>query len=102
MSQLPIEINGRAYSISCEDGQEAHLRQLADYVETRVQDVVQSAGQVGDARILVMACLLIADELSDLTSEHQKTFESTENRAADIIEALAAQLEAIAARLEET
>ena len=65
MSQIDVTVNGRSYSIACDDGQEDHLRDLAAYVDKRVQELVATLGQVGDLKLLVMASLLIADELSE-------------------------------------
>ena len=65
MAQLTVTINGRGYPIACDDGQEEHLKKLAAYVDKRVSELATAMGQIGDTRLLVMACLLIADELSD-------------------------------------
>ena len=69
MGQLAITVNGRSYPIACEEGQEKHLAELGAYVDKRVKDLITSVGQVGDTRLLVMASLLIADELSELYDE---------------------------------
>lgn len=69
MAQVTVRINGRAYQVACEDGQEAHLDKLAAYIDQRVADLVKDVGQVGDARLLVMTSLLIADELADAYDE---------------------------------
>jgi len=69
VGQLAITINGRSYQIACEEGQEKHLSELGAYIDKRVKDLVTSVGQIGDTRLLVMASLLIADELSDLYDE---------------------------------
>ena len=66
MAQVSVTINGRRYEIACDDGQEAHLTRLSKYIDKRVGELVAAVGQVGDARLLVMASLLIADELSDI------------------------------------
>ena len=69
MAQVSVRINGRHYQVACEDGQEAHLQKLAAYIDDRVSELVRDVGQVGDARLLVMASLLIADELADAYDE---------------------------------
>ena len=69
MATVTIHINDRAYSIGCDDGQEAHLAKLAEYLDGRVRELAASIGQVGDARLLVIAGLLISDELSDAYAE---------------------------------
>lgn len=65
MAQVAVTINGRNYRIACEDGQEEHLIQLSGYLNGKVEELVRAVGQIGDTRLLVMAGLLIADELSD-------------------------------------
>lgn len=63
MNQVDVSINGRTYAISCDAGQEAHVSRLARYLDQKVSGLTKSVGQVGDARLLVMASLLVVDEL---------------------------------------
>ena len=65
MAQVSVPVNGRSYAIICEDGQETRIRRLAQYVDAKVAGFVGSVGQVGEARLLLLAALVIADELSD-------------------------------------
>lgn len=69
MAQVSVTINGFTYSVGCEDGQEAHLLAMADQVQTRIRSIKALGGQSGEARLLVLASLLMADELHDLTIE---------------------------------
>lgn len=116
MSQISITINGRDYSIVCDDGQEQHLSRLAEYLDKRVAELVDSVGQIGDARLLLMVGLLIADELSDAYAElaargegampvQTRGRERDSARMADemavMIETASRRIEAIAARLEQ-
>jgi len=66
MAQVTIEVNGRPYTVGCEDGQEPHLKELAKLFDRQVRQVSQDMGQLGDTRLFLMAALLLADELSDL------------------------------------
>ena len=66
MAQVEITINSQSYRIACEDGQEQRLRDLAQMVDAHVTDLVGQVGQVGHSRLLVMASLVVADELLDL------------------------------------
>ncbi len=104
MPQVDVNINGRRYQIACDEGQEEHLSQLAEYVDKRVQELVGAVGQVGDARLLVMTSLLVADELAEAYSaieDNAETGNSAGNVAADERdEALASMLEAMASRIE--
>jgi len=102
MAQVAVTINGRKYQIACDDGQEAHLTRLGSYVDKRVNELVAAVGQVGDARLLVMASLLVADELSDVYAEvealRSTDTDAPERRAAE--ESLGQQMEILAERIE--
>lgn len=105
MAQVEVTINNRSYRIACDDGQDQHLTQLADYIDARIQELVATVGQVGDARLLVMASLLIADELSEtldtLHSKESKPDNSpTVDHVAQSMESLADRIERIAEQLE--
>jgi cell division protein ZapA len=108
MAQVSVTINGRVYDISCDDGQEEHVAGLASYVDDRVSELARSIGQIGDARLLVMASLLISDELVEAAREIQTLKSRSEaeveervmERESDGIDALSSRLEELAARLE--
>ena len=107
MAQVSVTINGRNYRIACDDGQEAHLTKLAEYIDQRVAELVEAVGQIGDTRLMVMAGLLIADELSDKYDElaelkNNGAAAADTDAIANRVEALAARIETIAARLEDT
>ncbi|WP_374469286.1 cell division protein ZapA [Phenylobacterium sp.] len=65
MAQIQIEVNGRPYAVGCEDGQEAHLHELARMFDRQVRHVSADMGQLGDTRLFLMGALLLADELAD-------------------------------------
>lgn len=69
MAQLTITINGFTYVVGCEDGQETHLVAMAAQVQKRVDSIKSLGGSHGEARLLVLASLLMADELHDLVIE---------------------------------
>lgn len=107
MAQVDVTINDRSYRIACDDGQEEHLTRLASYIDGRVQELVATVGQVGEARLVVMASLLIADELSEtldslaaLQDKVHSTPAAAEDNVAEAMESLADRIERIAARLE--
>ncbi len=65
MAQVTVKINGYAYNVGCEDGQERHLLDMAAEVESRIDSIKALGSQTGEARLLVLAALLMADELHD-------------------------------------
>lgn len=68
MAQVTIRINGYAYTVGCEDGQESHLERMAAEIEQRINSIKAIGGQSGEARLLMLASLLLADELHDMRS----------------------------------
>ncbi len=110
MAQISVSINSREYKVTCEDEQEDHVRQLAHYVDNHVQDLVDSVGQIGDARLLALTSIVVADELSemiarvetlekeleeirDTQNETIKTSSAIEHKVTDILEAAAKRIE---------
>ncbi|MBT3628921.1 MAG: cell division protein ZapA [Rhodospirillaceae bacterium] len=115
MAQVSVTINGRKYPIVCDDGQEEHVTRLASYIDKRASEIAETVGQVGEARLVVMASLLIADELSEAYDEMERlqveaknseesiraeTRETMEAKIAPVVESLAVRIENIADSLE--
>ena len=69
MAQVTIKLNGYSYTVGCEDGQEGHLTAMADQVESRIESIKRLGGSSGEARLLVLTALLLADEIHDLRIE---------------------------------
>ena len=104
MAQISVRINGRAYPIVCDDGQEAHLAKLAEFVDKRIEQLAAAVGRSDDARLLVMASLMVADELLDARTELQtaraEAGESPAMAAAAAEDAVARRIERVAERIE--
>ena len=65
MSHINVTINGRQYRMACEEGQEVRLLRLAETLESRIDSLRGKFGEIGDARLTVMAALTVCDELQD-------------------------------------
>ena len=109
MPLVNVMVNGRAYTIACDEGEEDRLRGLAAIVDAKAREVLSSVGQVGDTRLLLMAALLMADEHQAASSatgntesfrpKAEQPAPDDENRAAETLELAAKRVEDIAARL---
>ncbi|MEI9931742.1 MAG: cell division protein ZapA [Rhizomicrobium sp.] len=62
MPLVDVTVNDRVYSIACDEGQEAHLKELAGHVDGKVRELTATVGQVSDQKLMLMAAVLIADE----------------------------------------
>ena len=107
MGQVVVKVNGRDFQLTCADGQEARIRRLAQYVDAKVGEFTKTVGQVGEARLILLAALVIADELSDAN----EALRQERNRqgpagggdppgAASGIRSMAERIESVAERIE--
>jgi len=112
MSHINVTLNGRQYRMACEEGQEARLIKLAENLETRIQSLRGKFGEIGDARLTVMAALTVCDELLDANNRIHNLEEELEalrnvrvaaaDRAKATQTAVANALNAAADRIEKT
>jgi cell division protein ZapA len=79
MSHINVTINGRQYRMACEEGQEVRLLKLAESLESRVEELRGKFGEIGDARLTVMAALTVCDELLDANQRMQALEGELEN-----------------------
>ena len=112
MNHVNVTINGRQYRMACEEGQEARLLRLAESLESRVEALRGKFGEIGDARLTVMAALTACDELLDAGNRIRSLEEELEglrdvrvaavDRAKATQAAVANALNAAADRIERT
>jgi cell division protein ZapA len=112
MNHVNVTINGRQYRMACEEGQEVLLLELAESLESRIQSLRGKFGEIGDARLTVMAALTICDELLDANARVLQLEEelaalrdvrvAAADRARATQVAVAAALNSAAERIEKT
>ena len=66
MGAVAFSVNGRRYSLACEDGEETRLSSLGERLDARVQQLANQFGQIGDQQLLLMASLTLMDEYDEL------------------------------------
>jgi cell division protein ZapA len=112
MNHINVTINGRQYRMACEEGQEIRLLKLAESLEQRIETLRGKFGEIGDARLTVMAALTVCDELLDANGrlrameEELVNLRDVRNAATDRAKAtqaaVANALNAAAERIERT
>ena len=103
MAQIEVEVAGRRYTVACRDGEEEHLRSLAALVDRRAHDAASALGSLSEARQLLFASLLLADDLNDRhggAPAAQAAQAAQNGEVADALGRLAARVETLANRLE--
>ncbi|MFQ5346931.1 MAG: cell division protein ZapA [Rhodothalassiaceae bacterium] len=95
MGQVTVSVNDQTYTLACRDGDESRLAALAEVVDEKARALAARLGQVGEARLMLMVALLLADEVRDLHERGPGA--GIERKAVAILERAALRLEGIAA-----
>ena len=98
MAQVAISINGKEYSLSCDDGQEQRIRAAAALLDAGVGALTGQVGHVNDLNLVIMASVLLADDLIQEQSARKAAAPDMEELAM-ALEYLADKLESVASRL---
>jgi cell division protein ZapA len=104
MAQVTVTIDGKAYRMACEEGQEGHLTDLATRFDRYVGHLKDQFGEIGDLRITVMAGIMIMDEISELTrrvASLEGELTSLRSNRDTVLEATSRTEESIAAAIVE-
>lgn len=96
MSKADLEINGQRYSVACTPGQEPRLEQLGVRLDRRVRQIAGAVGDIGEARLLLIASLALLDEI-DAAREGGPI--QRDQLATNALMDAAARIEALATRL---
>ncbi len=102
MAQITVTVNNKHYPLACADGDQERLNKLAAYVDSKTQTLAKQLGHVSEARLMLMAAVLIADELHDsLDGKNSAAMLSglTEDDMATVLNEVASDVEAIAEKL---
>jgi cell division protein ZapA len=97
MAQVKLTVGGRTYDLACRDGEEPRLEMLAQMLDSKARDAGQLVGSANETRQLLLAGLLLADELSDMRSGAPDPGKAALARTLD---QLAERIESLAERLE--
>ena len=127
MSELDLIIHGKTYRVACGDGEEDHLRRIATQFDERVKNLLRSIGKshekMNEAHLLVLASLLMADEMDELrnrlaiaeeslthnhktspdskSSQDHQTRSQFEQKMENALSEVAARLETLAVKLDQ-
>jgi cell division protein ZapA len=97
MAEVDLTIAGRPYRVACRAGEEDSLRAAAALVDAKSREALAGLGTMSEARQLLFASLLLADQLVD---QRGPEIAGSDPRLAQSADALASRLEALADALE--
>ena len=62
MANVNIKFNGKEFLLSCDDGQEEHLQELAIYLNEKFNNLKASLGSIGENKLLLITSITVMDE----------------------------------------
>ena len=80
MAEVDITINGRSYRISCKDGEEERIKSLSSLINDQVQKLSEKIGQLGEARMILLAALVLLDKSDEVEKEAEKIISITSEK----------------------
>lgn len=110
MAEVSVVIHGKPYGISCDDGQERRVQELAKYVDARLREIASAGAASNESHLLVLTALVLSDEIFDArqtkavpaTERYQdRLTEDDEEMIVEAINHLAARIDSVAERLQK-
>jgi len=66
MANVNIKFNNKDYLLSCDDGQEENLKELASHLDLKYNDLKKNLGNIGESKLLLITAIQMVDDYFDL------------------------------------
>ena len=77
MAEVPFTFNQRTYRFQCEEHDVGRLTDIVDYLSSKLDAIVREHGAIGDERLILMAALMVTDELFDARADVDELLEGS-------------------------
>ena len=69
MANVDIKFNNKDYLLSCDDGQEEHLKELANHLDSKYNELKKNLGNIGESKLLLITAIQMVDDYFDLNKK---------------------------------
>ena len=73
MANVSIKFNNKDYLLSCDTGQEENLKELADHLDTKYNELKKNLGNIGESKLLLITAIQMVDDYFDLFKKVKNT-----------------------------
>ena len=73
MANVNIKFNNKDYLLSCDDGQEKNLQELAKHLDLKYSELKKNLGNIGENKLLLITSIKIVDDYFDLLKKVKST-----------------------------
>ena len=84
MPQVEIVIGGRTFEVACQEGEESYLQSASAMLDVEASHLSEQIGRMPEARMLLMAGLMLADRTAGLEDKVQELEAETAQMRAQI------------------
>ena len=91
MADVDIIINSRTYRISCKDGEEDRIKSLSSQINDEVKSLVNKIGQLGEARMILLAALVLLDKSDDNQDKMEEILKKTSEKIESVVNSINAE-----------
>ena len=88
MADVDITINSRTYRISCKDGEEDRIISLSSKIDNEVKLLANKIGQLGEARMILLAALVLLDKSDDNQDKMQEIIKQTAEKIESVVSSI--------------
>tara|TARA_B100000579_G_scaffold237667_1_gene194907 strand:+ start:192 stop:638 length:447 start_codon:yes stop_codon:yes gene_type:complete len=72
MANVNVKFNGKEFLLSCEDGQEEHLQELAINLNEKFNNLKSTLGSIGENKLLLITSITVMDEYYETKKKIEK------------------------------
>ena len=69
MANVDIKFNNKDYLLSCDDGQEENLKELANHLDSKYNELKKNLGNIGESKLLLITAIHMVDDYFDLNKK---------------------------------
>ena len=69
MANVNVKFNNKDYLLSCDDGQEENLKELANHLDSKYNELKKNLGNIGESKLLLITAIQIVDDYFDLNKK---------------------------------
>ena len=73
MANVNIKFNNKDYLLSCDDGQEENLKELANHLDGKYNQLKTNLGNIGESKLLLITAIQMVDDYFDLYKKLNNT-----------------------------
>ena len=73
MANINIKFNNKDYLLSCDDGQEENLKELANHLDSKYSELKKSLGNIGENKLLLITAIQMVDDYFNIFQKVKNT-----------------------------